>query len=140
GVPGSGRSGWHATHGEPRRHPAAPVRQRDVTFFEREFETPQPVPKASDADLDLALSRKPRLKFLKGRIRNDGHARAKCLVVRGELCFASGPPRPRLRLTGRPPTAKHLVDVGDADAEKSCRGIRSDPTVHRRDHTLTQIL
>ena len=96
-------------HDEPRRHLAAPVRQRVVTFFERQFETLQSVPQAADADLDLAFSRKPYLKFLKCRIRNDRHPCAKCLVVPGELSLASGTPRQRLRLTSRPSTTKRLV-------------------------------
>src|ERR1700691_5475274 len=115
------------------RYPPAEV-------FERQFETLQSVPQAADADLDLAFSRKPYLKFLKCRIRNDRHPCAKCFVVPGELSLASGTPRQRLRLTSRPSTTKRLVDVGYADAEKSCRGIRPDPTVHGRNHTLTQIL
>ena len=75
-----------------------------MTFFEREPEKPQPVPQAADADLDLALSRQPRLYFLDRRVGMLDDVHPEGFVMRRKL---STPIRnygdvfwPRVRLRG----------------------------------------
>jgi hypothetical protein len=54
---------------------------------------PQPCPKATDADLHVALGDEPGLQFDKRRIGFVHHAGAKGFVMRGELRFgATRPP------------------------------------------------
>ena len=86
-----------------------------MTFFEREPEKPQPVPQAADADLDLALSRQPRLYFLDRRVGMLDDVHPEGFVMRRKLRLAAYPPPPSGRLTSRPPAPERLVDVRHAD-------------------------
>src|SRR5450631_2094399 len=115
---GFSRPGRHAIRHGPWRRPADPARRRAVSFFERELQVAQPVPQAPDADLDLALDRKPTLQFFECCIRMGGHPRAQCFIMGCKLRFASRPAEARCRLAGRLPSAKRLVDVGDADPKQ----------------------
>ena len=113
-----------------------------MTFFERQPETPKPFPKTTNADLHAVLLDEPGLQFGKRRVRFAHHAGAKALVMRGKLRLGAARPRPRARLSGRPPPPQSFVDIRlrHADLEDRCRRIGTSSRFNRRHDPLAQIL
>jgi hypothetical protein len=79
---------------------------------------PQPVPKATGADLRVMLRDKPGLQLGKRRIGLAHHMGAKGAVMCGKLRFGATGPRTRTRLPRPLPPPQGSVDIGDADPEK----------------------
>jgi len=111
-----------------------------MTFFERQPETPKPFPKTTNADLHAVLLDEPGLQFGKRRVGFAHHAGAKALVMRGKLRLGAARPRPRARLSGRPPPPQSFVDIRHADLEDRCRRIGTSSRFNRRHDPLAQIL
>src|SRR3984893_5624833 len=124
----------------PWRHRRDLVRQRAMTFFGRQPETPKPFPKTTNADLHAVLLDEPGLQFGKRRVGFAHHAGAKALVMRGKLRLGAARPRPRARLSGRPPPPQSFVDIRHADLEDRCRRIGTSSRFNRRHDPLAQIL
>lgn len=69
-----------------------------------------------------------------------GNARTQRIVVRRKLRLAPRTARARGRLAGRTPPSENLVDVGHAHPKQRRGGIGAQAGVHRRHHTITQVL
>jgi hypothetical protein len=109
-------------------------------FLKRQTEKFEPVPQATDADLDLVLGRKPRLQFLQRRIGMSGHPCTKRFIVPRKLRFASRTSHTRRPLTAASATPNDLGHIGNADQKQSSRGTNARSSIYRRNHSFTQIL
>ncbi len=107
-------------------------------FFERQPEAPQPLPKATYADVHGAFCEKPGLQFGERRVGFAQDTGEEGLVVRGELRLGTARPSPRARLFGRPPPK--ALYIGHADLKNGRGRIGASPRFNRRHDPLAQIL
>lgn len=110
-------------------------------FFKRQPEPPGRVPYRAAADLDAVLSLQPSL----GLRQRDAGPRAdvrrqRKLLHRRELARWTAAVRVYPAISRLPATDQRLVDVGDAHFERRRYLTDGHPIIHRRKHSIAQIL